>query len=701
VASPKTEWAARLTPRSAQFTAKLFDSVDAAQSLEFYRGESRGLLRRARFRNGGAAPMKLRLMELVDPTAAHFDPSGRWGSLGVNAFNRESHVAMDEVSDPPSARVVGSSPAPARYYMTANRAKAQDLLAVGELPDSTAGMSGQVLILSQHDFELAPGESKEMMFAAIYHPGKLEDALADFRRIQDGEKLPQPKRPYIATSDQSINEAASWALAAVEGSALAEDPLDGYESMAGLSYFDPGLTKSLQAGAKREARKDGSLPHALVRSSSGVLETAVFLRGLARPLALSQDKKLARLSYPTVKKLAAFLLSCSKDFSVPLDPAFPQGWRRSLGSGYPTGEIPEISLSVSGALAQASQVARLVSKSDDAARFRERAEMISDHVRKKLIDERGFLSLCRDTAGRLRNDETVDMAVAAFRHPFMASAEQAAAHRLLERDFDTPYGPRCVPSTNQIYFNGAYGRGQLGGVWPRAVLAHALVCYRCGLSGIGSLALRKVAKLVVEDAARLGSSPGEFPMWVDVDRGEAHPEGGDPVAAARFIEALLEGELGVSAVVDGPSFSPPQSSGLLWLIASDVWFGEEVSVFIGRSSGSVHVFFSGSKAESKEGSRFGRSERLELGVRGVHGVSFHSPGQVICVGNSGTSSSKFTVSFSPRAPELAKHLSTPLETYDPSKGSWTKSGAIRVLPTMSFEAAVEAGGWKAFRVSTP
>jgi hypothetical protein len=394
-------------------------------------------------------------------------------------------------------------------------------------------------------------------------------------------------------------------------------------------------------------------------------------------------------------------MTSSRDFAVQTDPSLPQGWRRHLGSGFPTGEIPEVSLAVAGALADASQVARMVSKSDDAGRFRERAEMISDRVGKKLLDDRGFLGLCRDSAGRLRNDETIDWAVAAYRHPFMTSAEQAAAHRLLEKDFDTPYGPRCVPNSNQVYFNRAYGQGQLGGVWTRAVLAHALVCYRAGLSGIGSLTLRKVAKLVAEDAPRLGTSPGEFPEWVNVDSGEAHSEGGDPVAAARFIETLLEGELGLPSGAERPSFSPAPSSGLGWVMVSDIWLGEPASAFLGRASGVPHFFYAGSRVDSRTGLKFAKSERLDVGVRGVYGVTFHTPGQIVCLGNSTASLVRLTVNFSPRAADLTKHLTTALEAYDPSKGSWSKIGSLRVSPTTSFEASIDPNGWKVFRVSTP
>ncbi len=695
------DWVVRVTPRSIQLAGKVFDGVEVGQLLEFYRGTSSGYIRRLKLRNGGQGTIELRVLELQDPTAAHFGKtSDTWGSLGVNAFNRESHVAMDEVSDPPSARVVGCTPSPSRFYMTTNRSRAQDLVSSGELPEPTAGMSGQVLVLSSHELELAPGEGKELTFASIYNAGKLQDALSDFGHLQSGEMEISPRQPTIACSDHAITASAAWAISALDGGAYSEDPLDRYEVLRALGYLDPQSARTLIAETKLVLRKDGSLPHGMRQSQPGILETAVFLQAAAAHISAAQDKKLARATYPFIKKLAGYLLASSKDFAIRSEPALPQGWRRRLGSGYPTGEIPEVSLAVAGGLAAASQAARFASKPDDAGKLSERAEMIADRVKKKLVDDRGFLVLCNDTSGRLRNDETIDVALAAYRHPLMASAGQASVRRLLEKDFDTPYGPRCVPTTNQVYFSSAYGRGQLGAVWTRAVLAHAIVCYRSGLAAMGSLVLSKVAKLVTDDAPRLGGSPGEFPEWVDVEAGVSHGDGSDPVAVARFIEGLLEGELGLASAASTGQVSPAGSSGLAWIMASDVWVGDTSSFFLGREAGNPHLFYSAPKVDSKAGAKFGKSERIEIPGKGVYGVTFYTPGQIICIGNATASQVRCSVNFAPRAADLSKRLSTPLETYDPTKGSWSKSGSLRVLPTMSFEASLEPNDWKVFRVST-
>ena len=698
VPAQRQDWGIRATPRSVHFAGRVFDGVEVSQTLEFHRGESPGYVRRLKLRNGSAAPVRLRAVELADPTAAHFEPLDVWGSLGVNAFNRDSHVAMDEVSDPPSARVVGSTPSPSKFYMTTSAARSADILAAGELPERTAGMSGQVIVLSSHEVDLAPGESREVTFASIYSAGKLEDALAQFGRLQSGEKVPPKASPLVATSDREMTEALAWALPDIAGGTYATSALDRYEVITPLSWLDPSAALKLTA-VKPEVRKDGSLPHSRDRSKPGVLETSVLLRGASTLLLGRQDKKLARSRYPALRRLAGYLLSISKDFAVVTDPALPQGWRRHLGSGYPAGEVPEVSLAVAGALLAASQLGKMLSKSDDAAKFRERSEMISDRVMKKLVDERGFLALSLDSSGRLRPDDTVDMAVAAYRHPLKASVEQAVAHRLLEKDFDTPYGPRCVPTTNQVCFNSSYGMGQLGGVWPRAALAYASVCYRAGLSGVGSLAAGKVARLVTDDWARLGGSPGEFPQWVDPDSRLVSGAESDPVAAGRLLETIVEGELGLAVGADGPSLCPAQSSSIGWTLACDLWETEPYAAFVGRTGGKPHLFLGG-KVGSKSGSKFAKYERLEVPARGVYGISFYSPGQVVCLGNGTASPVRMSVALAPRAADLSRRLSTPLEAFDAARGSWDKIGSLRVSTTMTFDASLDANGWKAFRIST-
>ena len=131
----------------------------------------------------------------------------------------------------------------------------------------------------------------------------------------------------------------------------------------------------------------------------------------------------------------------------------------------------------------------------------------------------------------------------------------SVVHRLLEKDFETGYGPRTVAGSNNLYFSPSYGEGQLGGYWTRAALSHAILAFLTGYPSIGSAQLEKVARLVHLDVERLGGMPGEIPYWIDTERRQIVGSGSDPVAASRFIEAVVFGEAGLSLGSQGREVS--------------------------------------------------------------------------------------------------------------------------------------------------
>ncbi len=700
VQAQKPDWSFRVQPKSAGLAGRVFDSIEVAQTIEFLDAGKEGYLRTVKVRNLGTSPTRLKIIAVWDPTAAQFrERNFPWGSLGVNAFNRGSHVAMDEVSDPPSARVVGAIPQPQRFYMTTERGRATDAVQTGEVPEGTAGMSGQALIVSLHEIELEAQETGSFTFASIYHATKLEDALAEFAKLQQSQRPTRESPKVFSCSSPQVTRAFAWALAALEGVEYEDNVLDLCEVLRGLEYVEPASAVKVISALRTMISRVGALSHSQNPGSPGILESSVYLSSAARYLVLSGDKKLARSMYPQLRKVANMLMESSVDAAVRLNPDHPNGWRRLLGKGYPTGEVPEVSLALSSALTMASQLARLLAKGSDGGRFRERADMVLNGVRKRLTDERGMLALSLDLTGKLHFEDTIDSAVAWYRCVSAAPESQTAAHRLLENDFEAGYGPRTVPTSNRNYFNGTYGQGQLGGYWTRAALAHAILCYHSGLSGTGSLMLEKVGKLSADDAVRFGGNPGEFPYWVDVEGKEIHGEKSDPVAASRFIEAVVEGELGFSTGPGPAAFSPALSSSLRWL-AGEFWVGSAATVFVGRSAGKVSTFVSGVRGSHKNGFLFAKSEPALSNQKDLTALSFHGPGQVVCVGNASPNRIQSAVSFTPRAEELSKKLSSPLEEFDPSKETWTRSGILKVAPTMSFDVTVGPGEWKAFRVST-
>ena len=700
VPSARPEWSIRLLPGEAAFAARLFDTLDVAQRVSVSRSSPVGFVRRVRLRNCGSSKLEIRVLGVSDPTAAHFgDSPASWGSLCVNAFNRDTHVAMDETSQLHPARVVGSAPGPKRLFMTSSRSKALEVLQAGEVPDATSGMSGQVIIISSHDFEIPPSGSADFALAHLYSPSKLEDVLSGFGKLSPTDTAPARRADQFSCSSRRLTTALSWARDALDGVQFEEDILDRVESLRGLCYVDRDAVDQVLSSVKGPALKGGLLPHSLSPLEPGTLETSVLLSALSRYLWLCSDRRKSRPYYGALKKAAAALSSLSAGGSLRLEGSPPQGWRRHVMSGFPSCELPEVSLSVAAALADFARVARLLGKGEDAGRFREYSELIVHSVEKKALDERGFLGANLDEAGKLHSDDTLDMVVAHYRNPSLRSAASAAVQRVLEKDFETAFGPRTVPTSNRLYFHGSYGQGQLGGFWPRAAAALASLSYSVGLPGIGSLALERLAGVVSEESLTLGGAPGEFPYWVDLDRNESHGDRSDPVAASRMLQALVEGELGLTVQGGSPAFKPPSTSACKWVLASNIWTGETVTVFVGRAGGRAFTFASCRRAEVDQGFRYAESEQPENSARGISSVSFSVPGQVVCVGSWAQSPVRASVSVPGRAPGLTKRLSTPVEEFDPDTGSWNKVGSLRVSPTMTVDVSLAPGEWKAFRIS--
>jgi hypothetical protein len=700
IAAQRPDWHVLLTPTSVRFSGRVFESIEIVQELEFPKLPSFGYIRRMKLHNAGTSPISLRIICVSDPAAAHFrDRVDQWGSLGVNAFNRESHVAMDEVSEPHPARVIGCTPAPSKFYMTTDRGRATELLQAGDLPEATAGMSGQVLVLSIHELELARLESKEMLFVSLYSPRKLEEVLSDFGRLQSASPASEQEEPLFACSSPRVAEAYGWAQTSLEGVQFGGDLLDVIESLRGLAYANPSALEAAIERTKGLVLREGMIGHPADGTKRDVLETSLFLSAVSRQISMADDKRRARQLYPLMRRMAKALSARSKDGALRLDTGVPQGWRRLLRSGYPSGELAEVSLAASSALTDLARVSAILRKGEDSAKFRETSELVAHHVAKALVDDRGFLCSNVDPSGRLVHEETVDMAVACYRGSVPRSVASSSVHRLLENDFETEYGPRTVPTSNRVCFHSSYGQGQLGGCWTRASLAFSCLSYSAGLAGIGSLSLERISRLVTVDWPQLGGNPGEFPYWVDMEGREAHGAGSDPVAASRFIQGVVEGELGLSCSVSPPTFSPPILSTIKWALAGDVWAGEKVSIFVGRAAGKAFAFASCRRARVEGGQRFADCVRVDASPKSTHGVSFIGPGQVVCVGNASHAPVKAHLVFEARSPGLSRRLSTPLEQFEPAIGGWSKIGSLRVSPTLSFDAPLGPEDWKVFRVS--
>ncbi len=140
----------RTTPTGASYSPRGVEKIQAVHSVRLLHGECEGWVRAVTLTNRTDAVARLRVLTLHDPTSLNFRRDrDAPGEIGVNAFNRQDQVVMDDVGDTTGVRVIGFSSRPSVIYMTKDRSRAAELLSLGELPESSLGMSGSVIIMTQ------------------------------------------------------------------------------------------------------------------------------------------------------------------------------------------------------------------------------------------------------------------------------------------------------------------------------------------------------------------------------------------------------------------------------------------------------------------------------------------------------------------------------------------------------------------------
>ena len=691
----------RLSPGLAEFRSQ--DAVQVSQTLRLFEGASAGYSRSVRVMNRTDALVRVRVLTLHDPTSLAFrrerDPPGE---IGVNAFNRGDQVVMDDVGDTTGVRVIGFSPMPTAVYMTRDKQRAVELLSSGEVTDTTAGMSGAILVLSQREFELKPGASSELSVRSVYNASSLEAALADLSSLVTGVDPDGPvSGPSLRTSSPAVNFAFAWASASMMSVEGEPDLLERLSSGFGLRAIRPGFYESSVEECRKDLRKDGLLPHSGA-GGAGHLETALFVIHACAHLQLRPDKRASRKWYPFLRKAAMGLLAASSKGLIVTDPSAPGGWRRRLTSGYPTGQLSEVNLVAARALADVSVLAYSVGKGADSATLKEASMKLGAEVLSRLKDpESGTLALNIDPKGRLHREVTVDQAVALYYNPLDHDLASSFVHRLLEKDFETGYGPRTVPTSNLLYYSPSYGDGQLGGFWTRAALAHALLAYRSGYPVIGGQGLEKVARLVQSDCEVMGGVPGEFPYWLDPDRRAVGPAGSDPVAASFFIEAVLTGELGISSTPRGVEVAPPTDSKLRWFSVHQLDVGDVGSLFLGRCDSGPALVASTFQKVAVGGTRrtYSGCERVESPPAVESLVFWDQTSILICVGNLGNGDQAGRLSFPVRGKPLSRSLFAELDEFDHATSSWKRLERRKLLDAVDLDLEVKSSGWRAFRLS--
>ncbi len=689
----------RISPGSADFWS--LDSPETSQSVTLLSARSTGYTRSFTLVNRTDSPSRFRIVALLDPTTMSFRrEKDAPGEIGVNAFNRGDHVVMDDVGDTTGVRVIGFSPRPSSVYMTKDKQRALDLVGSVEMLDSVAGMSGAILIIAQWEVDLLPGAKTELRTSSLYHPSSLETALADLSSVnaRTSEKESSTNGSVFRCSSPTLNFAFGWARASLDAIEGEGDILDRLSAGFGLQTVRPDFYEKEFEVHKSLQRKDGLLPHSQ-SDAAGPLETALFLLHACAYLGRKEDKKLTRRWYPSLRRAGKGLEALSRKGLISSGPLHPDGWRRRLGSGFPTGVLSEVNLVASRALADLARVAFGLGKGTDSAEFREASVKLTGALNASLRDaESGMLALNLDPSGRLHKELTMDQAVSLAYDPLDRNLASSLVHRLMDADFETGFGPRTVPNSNALYYSATYGDGQLGGYWTRAALSHALLAYASGYPSIGSLQLEKVAKLVSTESEKIGGVPGEFPFWIDADKRTVGSIGSDPVAASRFLEALLVGELGLQLGGKKTKMDPPGGSKVQWLLLHGLDLGTSGSLFVGRSSSRSFTVSSYPSLEAPDVKTYAHSDRLEL-QQPLEGLLFWDDLTVlVCVGNTTPNETSTKLSVPVRAKSLSRSLFVDLDEFNQETAAWRRLGRIRTLDRIELRAEVRPGSWKWFRI---
>jgi len=687
-----------ISPSALRVDSRPFESIHVSQTFELLPGDSAAILRRVRLANLGGDPVRLAVLSLHDPTSVNFrgasDPPG---SIGVNAFNRGDHVAMDELGTDTGARVIGSAPSPRSIYMTKDKTRALELLGKGELPDSTDGISGPIMILMQSELGISPRGFADITIVSAFNSEHLEAATSTFRvLISDaGRGVRQAdSRVFFQSSNQDLNLAFAWAVSAVNSAEGESNLLEKIEVLPSLSLVNPELCARTLAQIKTLQRRNGSLPHSEEMSREGILETALFLAHGSRYLRFLSEKAV-RAQYSALRRAAEYLIEVSSSGPIRTDSSLVQGWRRHLKVGYPRGVLSEVNLTVAGALHEFGRLATLLRRGSDASRARKGSDLLIAGIKERLVEsDSGKLVLNIDDRGRIHREETADQLVGLMRFQIDHKLASSIVHRLLKADFETGYGPRTIPKSSLVFVNGSYLQGQAGGYWTRAALAHALLCYHSGYPGIGSTQLGKVSKLAL---GALFGVPGQFPYWIDPENHDSCVEGSDPVAASRFIECLVHGELGLSE----EGLRPPKVTPVNWLFISNLSLGDRMALFVGRHEHQVMVASTSTRLAEGTGSIYQRFEQLDSSNHKVVGGQFIGTGQLICLGNLSSLPSSSTLAVPLRDASMSRHLTASLQEFDPGIGRWIERPAVRVLERMTFTVVVQANSWRILKLCSP
>ncbi|MBC5825299.1 MAG: hypothetical protein GIX02_10830 [Candidatus Eremiobacteraeota bacterium] len=539
-------------------------------------------------------------------------------SKRLNAFIAWNNSKKDYV------RLFGCSVPVRSFETTSDHAKAVSEHCPQALSGKTDVAGGDPLAVLELSHDLKPGKAAKFTLLLSFSVRGKKDALRTYRSCPPADEALARTQEYyrdvlgrsiVVTPDPEVNRGVLWAkanmlrvqLKAPTGWAFTNDPGHSNNSVArdtawfayGADYLTPEFSRaSLLAYVKRQEKSGEIIEYYDIRNGKAADyglnindNTPLLVLALWHHYNTTGDKDFLREVYPAAAKAARYILSqrneqglvwCTatgtSDFGI-------IGWRNVIQDYRLSGATTEVNSECYAALLTASQMARVLEKHEESAKFKQSAEQLRTDINTHLSNpSNGLYYLNITVEGVPRSDVTADLVF-----PVMfgvASSDKAALiiGRLSARDFWTEAGIRTVPRSAPYYSPGpkpAYGL--LGGVWVAMSFWYAFAAAPF-VPDFMAYALSVSFRHYSRDPKRNNTVPGQFSEWL---HGETLVNEGmmlSPWFPPRYLWAAIEGAAGLDTSTGSLSVNPRLAPDWKWCAVQNLpYCGQRLTWFVARA----------------------------------------------------------------------------------------------------------------------
>ena len=169
------------------------------------------------------------------------------------------------------------------------------------------------------------------------------------------------------------------------------------------------------------------------------------------------------------------------------------------------------------------------------------------------------------------------------------------------------------------------------------------------------------------------------------------------MSAARFVEALLTGEAGLTISAEGPTFRVARGSHLTWFSMRGFRIGGDGALFVGRTKSEALVVSSYEKVHVEGSVKLSRSETLEVSPSVECLVFWDQSSLLACAGNTSPFALSEVVRVPLRGKPLATSLFADLDEFNQETCQWERLDRRKLLDRLELRVDLGPGSWRVFR----